>query len=305
MRFRSFDSLRVFDVVARHLSFTAAAEELSLSKGAVSYQIGRLEEELGFPVFVRQHRGIALTERGVRLWQAAQPSFRTLEREIANLRGFAGDARITVGLSTYFASRWLSSRLMTFIGAHPGVALRLQPAIDLIDLSEQGIDMAIRWGKGRWQDCRVEPLLSCPAFPTAGTVIYARSTAVGLPDLLPELPLLHDRDGSQAWQDWHRAADLPYRPTRDDLVIPDPNVRVQAVIDGQGLALNDALVADELADKRLFRLSDVALDDYGYFLAYADGALDNPALRAFRDWLVEEAQSAMPAVSYERVAGER
>ena len=74
---------------------------------------------------------------------------------------------------------------------------------------------------------------------------------------------------------------------------------------GQGLALNDLLVAEELGAERLFRISEVALDDYGYFLAYADDALDNPALRAFRDWLVEEAQAAMPEISYERVAGKR
>ncbi len=292
MRFRSYDSLRVFDVVARHLSFTAAAEELNLSKGTVSYQIARLEEELGFTIFVRKHRGIALTERGERLWQAAQPAFRSLEREIAELRGSEDDARITVGLSTYFASRWLSPRLMTFIAAHPGVALRLQPAIDLIGLAQQGIDMAIRWGKGRWRDCQIEPLLSCPAFPTAGAAIQTRVAAKGLAAVLPELPLLHDRDRSEAWQDWHRAAGLPYRPTRDDLVIPDPNVRVQAVIDGQGIAVNDRLIGEELARDRLFQISEVALDDYGYFLAYADDALDNPALRLFHNWLVEEAKVA-------------
>lgn len=298
MRFRSYDSLRVFDVVARHLSFTAAAEELNLSKGAVSYQIARLEEELGFAVFVREHRSIALTDRGQRLWRAAQPAFRSLEREIAELRGVGGDARITVGLSTYFASRWLSPRLMTFIAAHRGVALRLQPAIDLIDLAQQGIDMAIRWGKGQWGDCQIEPLLSCPAFPTAGAAIQARVVARGLAAVLPELPLLHDRDRSEAWQDWHGAAGLPYRPTRDDLVIPDPNVRVQAVMDGQGVALNDRLVEDELAGDRLFRVSEVALDDYGYFLAYPAEALDNLALRAFRDWLLEEAKGATGASSY-------
>ena len=298
MRFRSYDSLRVFEVVARRLSFTAAAEELNLSKGAVSYQIGRLEEELGFAVFLRQHRTIALTEKGLRLWQAAQPAFRNLERQIADLRGAKGDVRITVGLSTYFASRWLSSRLMTFIAAHPGVALRLQPAIDLIDLPAQGIDMAIRWGNGNWCDCLVEPLFACPAFPTAGAAIHARVAVDGLATVLPELPLLHDRDGSEAWQSWHEAAGLLYRPTRDDLVIPDPNVRVQAVIDGQGVALNDALISDELAAERLFRISEVALDDYGYFLAYADDALDNPALRLFHDWLVEEAGGATAASCY-------
>ncbi len=67
MRFKSYDNLRLFTVVARHLSFTAAAAELHLSKGAVSYQITRLENELGFEVFSRQKRGVTLTEEGNRL----------------------------------------------------------------------------------------------------------------------------------------------------------------------------------------------------------------------------------------------
>ena len=289
MRFRSFDNLRIFDVVARHLSFTAAAAELNLTKGAVSYQIKQLEGELGFEVFQRQHRGIALTERGRRLWQSSRQAFQDLERQIAGLR--ADDpTRITIGLSTYFASRWLSPRLMTFMAAHPRIGLRLQPLVDLIDLEAAQIDLAIRWGRGDWRDLEIEPLFPCPAFPTAGTGIAGRVGRQGLAATLPDLVLLQDRDGSRAWADWHRAAGLPYQPGGDDLVIPDPNVRVQAVIDGQGIALNDALVTAELAAGQLVRISDRSLEDYGYHLAYPPGALDNPALKAFRDWIVAEAQ---------------
>ena len=266
MRFGSYDSLRLFDVVARHLSFTAAAEELNLTKGAVSYQVNRLERDLGFPVFTRRHRGISLTEKGKRLWHASQVAFRDLDREIAGLREEA-PGRITIGLSTYFASRWLSPRLMTFIADHPGIGLRLQPLVDLIDLKSQHIDMAIRWGKGDWKDLEIEPLFPCPAFPAAGTAIAGRVAEAGL----------------------EAAAGLPYRTTRDDLVIPDPNVRVQAVIDGQGLALNDALIAAELTAGKLHRISNVELDDYGYYLAYPRGALETPGLRAFRDWMIMEA----------------
>jgi len=290
MRFRSYDNLRFFDVVARHLSFTAAAEELNLTKGAVSYQVNRLERDLGFPVFTRRHRGIALTEKGKRLWHASQVAFRDLDREIAGLREEA-PGRITIGLSTYFASRWLSPRLMTFIAGHPGIGLRLQPLVDLIDLRTQHIDMAIRWGKGEWTDLEIEPLLPCPAFPAAGAAIAERVADRGLEAVLPGLPLLHDHDGSEAWRDWHEAAGLPYRTTRDDLVIPDPNVRVQAVIDGQGLALNDALIAAELTAGQLHRISEVELGTYGYFLAYPRRALDSPGLRAFRDWMMMEADT--------------
>lgn len=292
MRFRSYDSLRLFGVVARHLSFTAAAQELNLTKGAVSYQIGRLERDLGFPVFLRRHRGIALTDKGKQLWHASQAAFRDLDREIAGLREEA-PGRITIGLSTYFASRWLSPRLMTFIAGHPHIGLRLQPLVDLIDLQAQGVDMAIRWGKGDWRDMEIEPLFACPAFPTAGPALAGQLSRAGLEAALPGAPLLHDRDGSEAWRDWHEAAGLPYRAARDDLVIPDPNVRVQAVIDGQGLALNDSLVSAEERAGRLVRISRVELSDYGYFIAYPKGALDTPALKAFRDWIVGEASAGL------------
>ena len=288
MRFRNYDSLALFDLVARHPSFTAAAGELNLTKGAISYQISRLEQNLGFLLFIRQHRGIALTEKGRALRQACQAAFGDLDREILALREQA-PGRITIGMSTYFASRWLSPRLMTFTANHPRIGLRLQPLIDLIDLRAHGIDMAIRWGKGDWTDLKIEPLLPCPAFPTAGAAIAERLGDAGLEAALPGPPLLHDCDGSEAWRDWHEAAGLTYRPTRDDLVIPDPNVRVQAVIDGQGVALNDGLVAADLAAGRLFQVSSVELDNYGYYLTYPGTALDSPDLLAFRDWILKEA----------------
>ncbi len=288
MRFRSYDSLRLFDVVARHLSFTAAAAELNVTKGAVSYQISRLEQDLGFPLFLRQHRAITLTEKGKRLWHASQVAFRDLEREITELRE-AAPGRITVGMSTYFASRWLSPRLMRFTADHPRISLRLQPLVDLLDLRTHNIDMAIRWGNGDWTDLDVEQLFACPAFPTAGIALAERLDERQSGGLLTGLPLLHDRDDSNAWQDWHEAANLPYRSPRDGLVIPDPNVRVQAVIDGQGVALNDALVAAEIETGRLVRASPVALDSYGYFLVYPKGSLGTPALKAFRDWIMAEA----------------
>ena len=290
MRFRSFDNLRLFDVVARRLNFTAAAEELNLSKGAVSYQIARLEQELGFPVFRREHRGVALTEKGRELWHLSQSAFRDLEREIARLREMSEDS-ITIGTSTYFAARWLSPRLMSFMEAHPQIRLRIQPMIDLIDVRSEPIDMAIRWGRGDWRDMVIETLFACPSFPTSSAKTAALARERGLAAALAQATLLDDREDSEAWADWHAAAGLTMRASRKTLVIPDPNVRVQAVIDGQAIALNDALVSPELSDGSLFEFSDVRLENYGYHLAYASGALEQPALRAFRDWIRNEAAS--------------
>lgn len=289
MAFRSYDSLRLFDAAARNLSFTLAAEELNMTKGAISYRIGRLESDLGFAVFERGHRSLALTERGERLWRSAQAAFRDLDRTIAELR--QDDDPVTIATSTYFASRWLSPRLMTFLTAHPRVALRLQPLVNLVDLGRERFDIAIRWGNGDWSDLQIEPLFPCPAFPTASPAIAGQARKHGLEAVLRDVPLLHDRDGSTAWADWHRAADLPYAPGQAHLVIPDPNVRVQALIDGQGIALNDALLEPEISAGRLERLSPVALDRYGYFLAYRPGTLDRPGAAAFRDWIAAEVRA--------------
>ena len=292
MRFRSYESLRLFDVVARHLNFTTAAGELNLTKGAVSYQIGRLEQDLGFPVFARHPRGVTLTQKGKRLWHASQVAFRDLDREIDALRDEM-PSRITIAMTSYFASRWLSPRLMTFITAHPQIGLRLQPLVDLLnpdELRAHGIDLSIRWGNGDWSDMEVETLFPCPAFPTAGTAIAERVAREGLDAVIATVPLLHDRDDSTAWRDWHAAAGLTYRGSDDELVIPDPNVRVQAVIDGQGIALNDALVASELESGRLRQISPVLLGNYGYFLCYPAGALETEALAAFHNWIASQAK---------------
>lgn len=296
MRFQAYDSLRLFTVVARHLSYTAAAGELNLSKGAVSYRITRLERELGFELFHRQNRRISLTARGKRLLSSARTAFEELEAEIETLRR-DGRSVVTIGMSTYFASRWLSPRLMTFTSRFPAVGLRLQPTAGPVDLRAQTIDTVIRWGNGSWTDLEIERLFCCPAFPTAGAAMARTVEKSGLAAALVNATLLHDYEGSSAWRNWFHAAGMAYPSQREDLVIPDPNVRVQAVIDGQGIALNDALVNPELDAGRLFRISEVHLADYGYFLAFPRQALDNPALKQFLDWITQEARSEIGAQS--------
>lgn len=288
MRFRHYDNLRVFSIVARHGSLSAAAEELNLTKGAVSYQIRGLETELGFEVFRRLPRGISLTARGQSLRDTIQTAFETVEQKISDLREI-DDRSVTLGVSTYFASRWLSSRLMDFMKTHPKIRLRIQPMVDLIDLTGENIDLAIRWGDGGWTDMAIEPMFACPAFATGASGSNALIEKLGVEQVLSQMTLLKDREGSPSWQDWHSEAGLPYTEKADTLVIPDPNVRVQAVIDGQGLALNDALVNPELQSGKLDRLSQVQLDSYGYFLAYRPGTRSNPDIDAFAQWLLDQA----------------
>lgn len=289
MRFKHYDYLRSCVVVARHLNMGKAALELNLSKGAVSYQVRQLEAELGFAVFSRSRRSLALTEQGHDLMQQCGRLFDSFERRIGDLRQ-RQKRRITIGMATYFASRWLSPRLMRFITEHADISLRIQPLVDLMDLRSNELDLAVRWGKGGWHepDYQVEQIFACPALLTAGAEIGRRIEAEGIEAVVNQATLLHDRDGSEAWMDWFDAAGIAWNGQADDLVIPDPNVRVQAVADGQGLALYDRLVDDEVAGGRLYQYRRVSLDDYGYYLVYPRALEPGSAIKTFRDWIMQE-----------------
>lgn len=293
MRFRHYDALRTFTMVAIRGSLTTAAAELGLTKGAVSHQLRTLEDQLGLRLFERLPRGVALTQKGEELFATARAAFGAIDRQIDSLRA-GGRRSVTLGLSTYLASRWLSPKLMGFLQAHPTIRLRIQPMIDLHDLERDGIDIAVRWGKGDWTDIPTDRLFTCPAFPAAAPTALEVVHADDLSRTLTRLPLLHDRDGSSAWDDWFTVAGLHLDSRATTLTIRDPNVRVQAVIDGQGVALFDRLVDPEIAAGKLQRVSSHALDDYGYYLAYPPGRLADPEVAALARWLkhVADAPSA-------------
>ncbi|MFY0311852.1 LysR substrate-binding domain-containing protein [Leisingera sp. D0M16] len=283
-KFRHHDSLRLFTEIARYRSFSYAAAALNMTKGAVSYQVKTLEEDLGFALFQRYARGVELTPGGQKLLAASQNHYEAIEAEILALKGLS-TSTLTVGVSTYFAARWLSPRLMSFMQEHPDIQLRLQPMIRLFDLEAQGVDIAIRWGNGQWEDGEITPFLPCPAFPAGNAAALEKVTRHGWEEAISTLTLLRDHDDSDAWTDWLNTAGLPHQTRRDTLIIPDPNVRVQAVVDGQGIALMDTLIERELEEAKLFCLSPHVLQDYGYFLVRPRKAVPLDSVIAFKGWL--------------------
>ena len=120
MRFRSFDSLKLFCIVSKNMSFTKAGDILHLSKGAISYRISKLEDELGFKLFERRHTQINLTPQGKILWNAASQHFGQLETVISDLRSQSND-KLCVGAHSWFISRGLGPRVSNFTKNHPDI----------------------------------------------------------------------------------------------------------------------------------------------------------------------------------------
>src|SRR5215471_13600706 len=144
-RLPSLDTLRVFSVAARHMSFTKAADELHLTQSAVSHRVRALEEELGVPLFNRLPRRLELTHAGQTLAQRVDQAVADIARTISDL-DLGDDGRLIVTMLPSVASRWLVPRLPRFHALHPGIELQLIADRRLLDLRAARIDLAIRFG---------------------------------------------------------------------------------------------------------------------------------------------------------------
>ena len=291
MTIYSYDMLRTFQVVAQNLSMTRAALQLNQSKGYVSYQIKTLEQQLGFALFERANALLHLTSEGRRLLQVSQVSLDQIDQEIEGLR-YKEPAPLTIALQTYFLTRWLSPRLMRFTAAHPEIGLRFVPLNFIGEMESIDADISICWAKEGLIDAPHERLFACPACPTGNSYIADKVRKEGLDNVILSTPLLLDSSESTGWQDWFDLAGLDFSQSQKGLSIADSNSRVQAVIDGQGIALWDLLVSPELSSGRLHYLSDIWLYNYGYYVQAKKSNLESKAVGLFLNWLRDESMDA-------------
>ena len=291
MTIYSYDMLRTFQVVAQNLSMTRAALQLNQSKGSVSYQIKTLEQQLGFALFERANARLHLTSEGRRLLQVSQVSLDQIDQEIEGLR-YKEPAPPTIALQTYFLTRWLSPRLMRFTAVHPEIGLRFVPLNFIGEMESIDADISICWAKEGLIDAPHERLFACPACPTGNSYIADKVRKEGLDNVILSTPLLLDSSESTGWQDWFDLAGLDFSQSQKGLSIADSNSRVQAVIDGQGIALWDLLVSPEVSSGRLHYLSDIWLDNYGYYVQAKKSNLESKAVGLFLNWLRDESMDA-------------
>src|SRR5689334_14238921 len=137
--------LEAFEAAARSLSFTKAADELSLTQSAISRQIKALEEHFEFPLFRRLHRALSLTEEGQALYQSVADVLAQLHDVAGRLRRRPGSRTLVVTTTPGFAGIWLIPRLATFTAAHPEIDVRISAANNFVNLDREGVDVAVRY----------------------------------------------------------------------------------------------------------------------------------------------------------------
>ncbi|KZY43179.1 hypothetical protein A3731_10640 [Roseovarius sp. HI0049] len=296
------NSLRAFEVAARHLSFKRAAEELNVTPAAISQQIRALEDSLGQPLFKRLTRALALTDAGAAALPHLTSGFEQIATGVKAARRGPASTLLTVSVAPSFAAKWLVPRLSRFYDEHPELDVRIDVTDALAGFERDGVDIALRYGRGQYPDLMSECLVPETTFPVCSPCLLERGPKLENPADLAHHTLLHvqwkmERDSDPNWRMWMRAAGVEHvnvdrgpRYTLDSLV-------VQAAVEGQGVALaSAALVADDLAAGRLVRPFPPSVCDateFGHYLVYPPDWVSEPKVKAFRDWVVAEASTSL------------
>ncbi len=229
------DTLRAFEAAARAGSFSAAAQALNLTHGAISRRIARLEGWLGLRVFERQARGIALTPEGQRLFQRTQEAFALIANTSDRWSEPRGPAVVRVNSMPSVSSLWLMPRVARFEAGDPPLRVILLVDQRTIDLADQAVDLAIRCGRGTLPGRVSVKLFEEWCFPIAAPDL-AQRIGGGAPERLLAAPLIHDSDAS-GWRAWFAAHGLDYRPRPQDRRFEDYNLVLDAAACGLGVAL--------------------------------------------------------------------
>jgi DNA-binding transcriptional LysR family regulator len=297
----SLDSLKAFESAARQLSFSLAAEELCISKGAISYQIRKLEESIDCALFKRSVRQVYLTDAGQKLFHTTRRLFDDLTQTIEQLAPSDANHDVVIAATTYVALRWLSSRIARFNERHPEVSIVLQHSVHEKGFKLQDVDVAIRWGTlANTQNSTLLFDMPMPLYPVCSPEFLQRfgikNASVLSVDCLNSAPfsdstlLCEDRE-LDLWQQWFGFQKAPL--TNPRRVISDANVRTQAAIDGQGWTMADALMTVELTSGTLVAPFDHQLEGYGYTLMASSGRYVSRKATLLRDWLTEDIELAM------------
>ena len=284
-------ALRAFDAAARHMSFAKAADELSVTPAALSFQIKSLEEHLGAPLFRRLNRAVELTEAGQALAPGAADGFQTLSSAWRAARRLQDDQSLTVTAGPAFTAKWLAPRLYEFAQAHPEVELRFSASLRIMDFGRDAIDVAIRFGTRAQDDLYSLPLAKewvCPVMTPALAEKYTT------PESLQDAVLIHDDSISflnpkRDWTAWFAGMGVGYAPAHGPR-FSQADHAVDAALAGVGVVLGRrSLIVKDIAEGRLVMPFKHALWTGARFRFLCPaGTETRPQVAAFRDWILSE-----------------
>src|SRR6266853_130917 len=190
-RLPPLNALKAFEAVARSNSVTRAAEELSVTQGAVSQQVRALEATLGVKLFNRERQRLVITEAGRDYLGVVRDALDRIAASTERLLQRQSSGVLTVSTSPDFAAKWLVHRLGKFAEAHPEIDLRISATLHHVDFVREDVDLAVRHGDGNWEGLHVERLSAEQLFPVCSPKLADGRQRLSKPADVLKFPLLH------------------------------------------------------------------------------------------------------------------
>lgn len=279
-------AVRAFEAVARHLSFTKAADELGMTQAAVSYQIKILEERVGAPLFLRKPRQIALSETGARLAPETAKAFDILRNAFADSHGRV-EGLLSITSVPTFASHWLAANIGLFQLANPEIAVRVEASPHLVDFASEEFDAGIRAAASLPPGLVGHLLLRAEFAPMLSPLLVEQYQVREPADLLRVPQITPDDPWLFKWLEL-TGTPCPAIADRPFTRLGSQNLEAAAAIAGRGLAmLTPSFYVDDVAAGRLVQPFDTnGWDGHGYYLIYPEARRNSSKIKAFRDWLI-------------------
>ena len=281
--------LRAFEAAARTSSFTAAAAELNLTSGAISYQIRALEAHLGFSLFERLPRGVRLSPMGVAYLPPVRKAFEELADSTVGLFGGSERVQITVHAPVSLAALWLAPKLPQFSLANPSVDVRLSSVIWDNAVLDEATDLEIRYGTGHWHGYRSERLMSQSTLAVCSPALLRAAQGNGASDVLLTRHPIHIMGYEKHWLKVRQAQGLGNIPASAGPTVDTTIAALELAAAGAGVALaHDIFLGAYFATGRLVKVLQREFDDdNSYFVITPERPQRiRREVQLFRDWLV-------------------
>ena len=310
-RLPPLNALRTFEAVARLKSFTKAADELSVTRAAVSHQIKNLEDYIGFPLFERHTRSISLTSAGEVALPKLREGFNNISDAVHLMTSHQTNENINLWMAPSFASKWLVPRLHTFSLRYPDIDMQLNAVPGLIDTSEENnnysledlfrsedVDVVIVFGSGDYPGFAVHKLFSVKAVPVCSPeLLEDPDKPLNAPEDLVHHTLLHDNTpykGRPQWNKWLKQEGIQGIDHERGLKFNHISLAIDSAIDGQGVLLSiEALARKDIEEGRLCVPFDISLPlEMSYYAIHPESAdYNHHAVDSFIEWIMEEVKT--------------
>lgn len=289
-RLPPLNALRPFEAAGRHLSFKRAAQELNLTPSAVSHAIQGLEAHLGVPLFARGNRSLELTPAGAAYLPKVAEALAALAAATESVPGRRPAERLSVSVAPTFGLRFLVPRLSRFQARHPELDVAIDTAHRSVEFPRDGVDVAIRMGRGSWPDAVADLLVREQLVPVCAPAL-APSIATAAD--LKGVTLLHVTDVAEDWAAWAALKGIAGLDLSRGLRFDGIHLALEAAARGLGAAMGRLpLVAEDLASGRLVPVLGPPVEaETGYWFLTALSSRVRPEVKAFRAWLKEELEA--------------